>query len=158
MRRREFLLSTGVAALGLSAFPARWVSAAGTKKKRVLYFTRSQGFEHSVVKRKGHELAHSEQILTDLGKKAGFEVVCSKDGGLFDGDLDQWDAFAFYTTGDLTRPDKQNDPPCRPKASNGCWRRLRPAKALSVFTPPPTRSTVAGRATRTRPNPILTSP
>ena len=49
MRRREFLLSTGVAALGLSAFPTRWVSAAETKKQRVLYFTRSQGFEHSVV-------------------------------------------------------------------------------------------------------------
>ena len=52
MQRREFLLSTGVAALGLSAFPACWASAAGTKKQRVLYFTRSQGFEHSVVRGK----------------------------------------------------------------------------------------------------------
>jgi type 1 glutamine amidotransferase len=115
MRRREFLLSSGVAALGLSAFPARWVSAAGTKKQRVLYFTRSQGFEHSVVRRKGDELAHSEKILTDLGKRSGCEVVCTKDGRVFDGDLDQWDAFAFYTTGDLTKPDKQNDAPMSPQ-------------------------------------------
>jgi uncharacterized protein len=111
MQRREFLLSTGVAALGLSAFPAGWLSAAETKPKRVLYFTRSQGFEHSVVKRKGTELAYSEKILTDLGKKAGFEVVCTKDGSVFDGDLDQWDAFAFYTTGKATQPDNLKDPP-----------------------------------------------
>ena len=111
MKRREFLLSTGVAALGLSAFPARWVSAAGTKNKRVLYFTRSQTYEHSVVQRKGKELAHSEKILTDLGKKAGFEVVCTKDGSVFDGDLDQWDAFAFYTSGMPTQPDALKDPP-----------------------------------------------
>jgi type 1 glutamine amidotransferase len=111
MRRRDFLLSTGVAALGLSAFPAGWVSAAETKTKRVLYFTRSQGFEHSVVKREGSKLAYSEQILTDLGKKAGFEVTCSKDGSIFDGDLDQWDAFAFYTTGKATEPDNRKDPP-----------------------------------------------
>jgi hypothetical protein len=121
MRRREFLLSSGVAAMGLSAFPARWVSAAGTKKQRVLYFTRSQGFPHSVVRRKGDELAHSEKILTDLGKRSGFEVVCTKDGRVFDGDLDQWDAFAFYTTGDLTKPktdkqhDKQDDLPMSPQ-------------------------------------------
>ena len=30
---------------------------------------------------------------------------------MFDGDLDQWDAFAFYTTGDLTKPDTQKDTP-----------------------------------------------
>jgi uncharacterized protein len=111
MRRREFLLTTGVAAMGLSAFPARWASAADAKPKRVLYFTRSQGFEHSVVTRKGEELAYSEKILTDWGKKAGFDVTCSKDGRLFDGDLDQWDAFAFYTTGDETKPDSHQDPP-----------------------------------------------
>jgi len=115
MRRREFLLSSGMAALGVSAFPTGWVSAAGKKKQRVLYFTRSAGFEHSVVRRKGEELAYSEKILTELGKKSGFEVVCTKDGSVFDGDLDQWDAIAFYTTGDLTKPDKQNDRPMSPQ-------------------------------------------
>ncbi len=115
MRRREFLLSTSVAAVGLSAFPTRWVSAAGTKNKRVLYFTRSQGYEHSVVQRKNGELAYSEKILTDLGKKSGFEVVCTKDGSVFDGDLDQWDAIAFFTSGYPTRPDKLNDPPMSPQ-------------------------------------------
>jgi uncharacterized protein len=115
MRRREFLLSTGVTAMGLSAFPTRWVSAADTKNKRVLYFTRSQTFEHSVVQRRNGELGHSEKILTDLGMKVGFDVVCTKDGTIFDRNLSEWDAFAFYTTGDLTRPDAHNDPAMSPQ-------------------------------------------
>ena len=114
MRRREFLLSTGTA-LAISGFPCHWVAAAGNKPQKLLYFTRSAGFEHSVVKRNGEELAHSEKILTELGKRAGFDVLCTKDGGVFDGDLDQFDAIAFYTSGVLTAPDKQNDPPMSEK-------------------------------------------
>jgi uncharacterized protein len=109
MRRREFLLGGG-AALGLSAFPMQWVRAAGKKRQRVLYFTRSGGFEHSAVKRKGDEPAFSEKVLVEMGKRAGFDVVCSKDGTLFDQDLGQWDAVAFYTSGDLTRPDDPQRP------------------------------------------------
>jgi uncharacterized protein len=99
MNRRDMLLTTGAAALGLSAFPFRWAAAANKKQQKVLYFTRSAGFVHSVVKRKGDELAYSEKILTDLGKKAGFEVVCSQDETVFDGDLAQYDLVAFYTSG-----------------------------------------------------------
>jgi len=39
--------------------------------------------------------------LTKWGKKAGIDVVCTKDGAVFDGDLDQFDAFVFYTSGNL---------------------------------------------------------
>ena len=50
-----------------------------------------------------------------MGKRAGFEVECSQDGRVFDGDLDQYDAIAFYTSGDLTLPaDKKNTPPMSP--------------------------------------------
>ena len=46
----------------------------------------------------------AERILTELGKEHGFEVVASKDGRMFDPDkIGQWDAFAFETTGDLTK-------------------------------------------------------
>ena len=115
MRRRDFIASTGIAAFGLSAFPARWAWGAGTKKQKVLFFTRSAGFQHSVITRQNGKLGHAERILTDLGKKAGFDVTCSKDGSLFDKDLDQWDAIAFYTTGDLTKPDGQHDTPMSPE-------------------------------------------
>jgi len=105
MRRRQFLLSTGLAAVGLAAFPQRWVAAAGGRRQKVLYFTRSGGFEHSVVKRDKGQLAFSEKVMIEMGQRSGFDVECSKDGSLFDGDLGEYDLIAFYTSGDLTKPD-----------------------------------------------------
>ena len=40
MKRREMLLTSGAAVLGLSSFPFGWVAAAEKKKQTVLYFTR----------------------------------------------------------------------------------------------------------------------
>jgi type 1 glutamine amidotransferase len=111
MKRRELLLGAGAAALGLSMFPLGWTRAATSKKQKILYFTRSVGFEHSPVHRQGDQLSLSEKLLTELGEKNGVEVVCSKDGSLFDGDIDQFDCFAFYTCGDLTKPSIDKAPP-----------------------------------------------
>lgn len=111
MKRREMLKSTSAALLGLSAFPLRWAAGQEEKKLKFLYFTRSVGFEHSVVKPGADGLSHSDKILIELGKQAGFEVECSKDGRLFDGDLDQYDALVFYTCADLSQPSVQNTPP-----------------------------------------------
>jgi type 1 glutamine amidotransferase len=99
MKRREMLLTTGAAVLGLSAFPRGWVAAADQKPRKVLYFTRSAGFVHSVVDRHGEDLAYSEKIAIELGQKHGVEVVCSQDPAVFDGDLDQYDLIVFYTSG-----------------------------------------------------------
>ncbi len=111
MKRREMLAISGATFLSLSAFPFGWAAGAEGKKRRILYFTRSAGFEHSVVKRNGDELAHSEKVFIDMGKKANLEVIPSKDGRIFDGDLDQFDAIAFYTSGNLTNENKQKTPP-----------------------------------------------
>jgi type 1 glutamine amidotransferase len=111
MNRREMLLASGAACLGLSTFPLRWAAAQSGSKQRILYFTRSAGFEHSVVRRANNELSHSEKVFTQLGQQSGFDVVCSKDGRLFDGDLDQFDCIVFYTSGDLTRPVEGRDEP-----------------------------------------------
>lgn len=105
MKRRQFLLSTGLAAAGLAAFPQRWVPAASGKRQKVLYFTRSGGFEHSAVKRNKDELAFSEKVMIEMGRRSGFDVECTKDGTVFDSDLGKYDLLAFYTSGDLTRPD-----------------------------------------------------
>jgi len=117
MKRRDMLLTTGAAFVGLSAFPLRWAGAAQKKNPKVLYFTRSVGFEHSVVGRRGDELSHSEKILTELGKEHGVEVVCTKDGRVLDGDLDQYDVIAFYTCGDLTQPESKDK--CPPMSAAG---------------------------------------
>ena len=101
MNRRELLLTAGATFIGLSAFPLGWVSAADKKKQKILYFTRSQGFVHPEVDRKKTDgkLSRSEKLLTQWGEESGFEVVCSQDPTVFDGDLDQYDAIALYTSG-----------------------------------------------------------
>jgi type 1 glutamine amidotransferase len=99
MKRRDLLLKAGAIAAGIAALA--WTSAAGAAEKtpKLLYFTRSAGFIHTVVNRHGEKLAYSEKILVELGRQHGFEVVCSQDPKIFDGDLGRYDAIAFYTTG-----------------------------------------------------------
>jgi len=111
MKRREMLLGSGAALLGLSAFPFGSAGAAETKRQRVLYFTRSAGFEHPVVARQGGKLSYSEVKFTEMCAKHNVEVVCTKDGRVFDGDLAQYDAFAFYTSAVLTDPVQGRDEP-----------------------------------------------
>ena len=117
VNRREAIKLAGGAALGLATFPLAGLGAPslgeekeskdkekGEKpRKRILMFTRSQGFEHDTIKRNGHDLGYAEKILVDLGPKHGFEITATKDGRLFtEGNLATFDAFIFYTTGDLT--------------------------------------------------------
>lgn len=109
MKRRELL--KGAAAVGCGALLGRTTAAAGGRKQRVLFFTRNVGYYHSVVQRHGTALSHAEQALTEMGKRAGFELVCTKDGRVFDDDLTQYDAFAFFTNNDLTAPGPKNEPP-----------------------------------------------
>jgi type 1 glutamine amidotransferase len=109
MNRRQMLFASGAAVLG-AASAGRALAAQKGSAKKVLFFTKSSGFQHSVITRKDGQLSHAERILTDLGKEHGFEVVCSKDGRLFDPDkIGEWDAFAFETTGDLTTPGQHKD-------------------------------------------------
>ncbi len=121
MNRRD-LLKAGLAglALGVSPFPLGWTAGAEASRRRLLMFTRSQGFEHPVVKRgKNDELSLAERIVTDLSKKYGFEVTCTKDGKLFAPDnIKQYDAFLFETTGDLTQPGGDKQPPMTPEGKS----------------------------------------
>jgi type 1 glutamine amidotransferase len=110
LNRRQLLQATGAAAILGAGSLGRLAAAQNGSTKRVLFFTKSSGFQHSVIQRKGDELSHAEKILTAIGKEHGFEVVASKDGRLFDPDkIGQWDAFAFETTGDLTTDGPHKD-------------------------------------------------
>jgi uncharacterized protein len=109
MKRREMLLATGTTLLGLSAFPLRWASADDKKKPNILYFTKSAGYMHDVVNRKGEPLAFSEKLFVELGKKNDFDVECSQDSAVFDGDLGKYDLIAFYTSANpLDEKQKKN--------------------------------------------------
>ena len=119
--------------LALSAFPLCPFAAQAGKKQKVLYFTRSAGFEHGAVRRTNGELSFSEKVLTALGEKNGFEVVCTKDGRVFDGDLDQYDAIAFYTSGDLTKPNKRKTPPMTPQGKKKLLDTVAAGKGFVAF-------------------------
>lgn len=68
----------------------------------VLYFSKSSGFEHSVVKRVDGKPSYSENILAGLGPKHDMEFTFSKDGSLFTPEnLAKFDVIMFYTSGDL---------------------------------------------------------
>jgi hypothetical protein len=104
--RRWALELLGVTSVSLAALP--YSRAA---QKRILFFTKSSGFEHDPVKRNGASPSLSELTLSATGKKHGFEIIATKDGRVFDGELAQYDAFLFYTTGDLTDPGTDKMPP-----------------------------------------------
>jgi type 1 glutamine amidotransferase len=134
MKRRDFLLSTGAAALGASLFPLRASAASFQGTPKVLYFSRSVGFEHSAVHREGDQLSYSEKTLIDLGKKYDVEVECTKDGGVFDGDLDKYDAIAFYTCGDLFNPEsKDGAPPMTPRGKQNLLDAVSGGKGFVAF-------------------------
>jgi type 1 glutamine amidotransferase len=75
--------------------------------KKVLFFTKSSNFEHSVIKRRGGQPSWAERVLAQEGPKHGLEFTFSKDGSLFTPEyLAQFDAIMFYTSGDLLAPGK----------------------------------------------------
>jgi uncharacterized protein len=111
VKRREMLQVASAAVLGLSALPVQQPVAAQPKRKRLLYFTSSVGYEHPPVVRTDGQLSHSERIMTEMGQRAGFDVECTKDGRVLDGDLERYDAFAFYTCGNLLEPGVHRTPP-----------------------------------------------
>jgi hypothetical protein len=103
LNRRRFLerLGLALAALPLGASAA---AAASAPRRRLLCFTKSSGFEHSVIKRPADgSLSLVERVLTEMGAKHGFDVTCTKDGTVFDGAaVRDHDAFFFFTSGYLT--------------------------------------------------------
>lgn len=112
-----------------AAAPGGWEQAKG---KRVLYFTKCSGFEHSVVKRPAKDqLSHSERILTDLGRQHGFSVTCSKDGGVFTpANIAQYDVFVFYTSGMLTEAGNDKNPPMSSEGKTALLDAIRSGKGF----------------------------
>jgi uncharacterized protein len=130
LNRREWLLAGGAAWLGVGAMSRALAQPKGGTKK-VLFFTKSAGFQHSVIKRDGDKLAHAERILTEIGKEHGCEVVASKDGRLFEPDqIGQWDVFVFETTGDLTTPGTDKSPPISADGEKAFYDAIRGGKGF----------------------------
>lgn len=78
------------------------------KGKKILFLTKSAGFEHDVVRRTNGAPAFAERMVSSFAKKYGFEVNITKDGTVFDEDYLDYDCYLFYTTGDLTDGNVKN--------------------------------------------------
>lgn len=93
--------------------------------KRILFFTKSSGYEHSVIRDPSKPFKPSPgsevpglafQVLKRIGARQNIEFVFSKDGSLFNpAYLAQFDAFFFYTTGDLTKVGTDGNPAMSPQ-------------------------------------------
>lgn len=113
MNRRRWLGST--MALGISTPVAAMAQPASTTKKRILAFTRSAGFQHDVAKLNGDSCVIHD-VLSLILPLHGFEVDCTKDGRAFVPEtIAKYDAFFFYTTGDLTATKSEDGFPPMPK-------------------------------------------
>ena len=113
MNRRHFLRTT--AAGTLAGFTIHCAALAAGPKRKILFFTKSSGFEHDVISYKKGQPSFAEKVLTELGAKNNWEFTFSKDGSLFTPQwLAQFDALFFYSTGDLCSPGTDGQPPMTP--------------------------------------------
>jgi type 1 glutamine amidotransferase len=116
MNRRQWLQQSTLAALVLGTGRLPLVAADADKRRRLLMYTRSVGFQHPVVKRQGNELSLAERIVRSLGEKNNIDVVCEKDGRIFESaEFPKFDAFFFETQGNLlSEKSLDGSPPMSP--------------------------------------------
>lgn len=104
---------------------------AAPRVKKVLFFTKSSGWEHSVIKQRAGEPSFAEQILAEEGAKRGIAFTFSKDGSVFSKKyLAQFDAIFFYTSGDLLSPGKDGNPPMTSEGKAALLEAIRKGKGF----------------------------
>lgn len=124
MKPRIICLALALIMPASLAMAADASDTSSVPKKRILFFSKSSGYEHSIIKDPSKPFKPSPgstvpgiafQILRDLGEKNNIEFVFSKDGSLFGpAYLAQFDALFFITTGDLTTVGTDGNPPMSP--------------------------------------------
>jgi type 1 glutamine amidotransferase len=112
VNRRQFIGAGAMLTAGL-ALPKELLAA---KKKSLLVFTKSSGWEHDVVKQIDGRPSIVDDAVTRLGQQHGFDVTSSKDGRIFDSkDFRKYAAVLFFTTGDLTTTGTDKHPAMSPQ-------------------------------------------
>ena len=106
-------------------------AAPGSPKHKILFFSKSSGFEHSVITYKNGTPSYAEKILLELGEKNNWEFTFSKDGSKFSKDyLAQFDAVFFYTTGDLCSEGTDKNPPMSAEGKQALFDYVRSGKGF----------------------------
>jgi type 1 glutamine amidotransferase len=92
--------------------PSTPLAQATPGTKKILFFSKSSGFEHPMIKQTGGQMSKAEKILSEIGKSNNIEFTFTKDGSVFTPEsIARYDAFFFYTTGDLTERGTDGNPP-----------------------------------------------
>jgi|SRR5581483_2607328 len=105
--------------------------SAKAEPKHVLFFSKSSGFEHDVIKTHDGQPSFVEKTLKELGEKNNIEFTCTKDGTIFTPEnIAKYDAFLFYTTGDLTKKGTDGNPPMTPEAKEQLLEAIRNGKGF----------------------------
>lgn len=114
--RRDFLRTTAIAGTALLTSRA----AFAQKKKSVLFFTKSSGFEHQVIKVVNGEPSIAEKALREIAAKHNFDLTASKDGRIFDSqEFHDFAGVVFFTTGVLTEEGNDKNPPMSAQGKQG---------------------------------------
>jgi type 1 glutamine amidotransferase len=128
---------------GLLANAAKADDSAAPPVKRVLFFTKSSGWEHMVIRdpavtgrpmnRSGGNVVPglAFHVLTEIGAKDNIEFTFSKDGSLFnEAYLAKFDAYWFYTTGDLTKVGTDGNPAMSPEGKKALLKEIEMGKGF----------------------------
>jgi type 1 glutamine amidotransferase len=106
------LLLTACLAVAAGFLPAGGAARAGDAPQKILFFSRCADYEDPMLRRINGQPCVAETVLGDLGKQNHIEFTFSKDGSVFTPEnIARYDAFCFFTSGDLTRPGGDHNPP-----------------------------------------------
>ena len=132
MKRRTMFVLALITAF-LTVFSVIPVDAQETKKAKVLLFTRSQGFEHAPAKLLPDGTTVCGNALKKYFADKNIELVETQDGGAFDGNIDQYDAFIFYTSGNLEEEKGSKNDTAKPLSAEGLRRMIDAVKGGKGF-------------------------
>lgn len=119
------------APLMLAAAACAVAFSAPAAKHKILFFTKSSGYEHAVISWKNGQPSYAEKVLLELGEKNGWDFTFSKDGSKFSKDyLAQFDAVFFYTTGDLCSEGTDKNPPMSPEGKQALFDYVKSGKGF----------------------------
>ena len=78
----------------------------------ILFLSKSSGYEHRVIAQKDGQPSHVDNVLNELSRMYDGQVTATKDASLINAEnLKNYDLVVFYTTGDLTKPGADKNPP-----------------------------------------------
>jgi hypothetical protein len=92
-------------------------AAVGQEKssRKILFFSKCSDYEDPMVRRINSRPSVVETVLSDLGKENHVVFTFTKDGSVFTPEnIAKYDAFCFFTSGDLLQPGGDQNPPMTP--------------------------------------------